>query len=99
MGHFVNSMNKKDISIGLEVYHTMFPHMGKGIVKQLRQKDFLGFPTSQKVRVEWHKLDGGVIEQWCRLSQLRKTFNQKKMDMLVDLAGPDYGKGKDGDTR
>ena len=75
-------MRRRDITIGSVVYHSVFPHYGKGVVLKSRVKDSLGYPTTERYLIKW---DGRDNEIWCRVSSLRKTFNQKKANLIAQL--------------
>lgn len=63
-------MNIRMIAKGMEIYHTIFPHWGMGIVLDFRTKDNLGYPTGRKVLVRWATSDKDI---WMRPGELRKT--------------------------
>jgi hypothetical protein len=63
-------MKRSELYVGVVVYHTVFPHWGRGVVTEVRYNDNLGLPTAYKFFVVW---DGVDREGWRRASELRKT--------------------------
>lgn len=65
-------MKLRELYVGAVVYHTLFPHWGRGVVEQMRRTDNLGLVTARRALVRW---DGGVNNNpaWMRASELRKT--------------------------
>ncbi len=78
-------MNRRDIYIGMTVYHTIFPHFGAGKVKATRRVDALGYRTAEGIQVEWPDKKEGNKVIWHHVGMLRKTFNQKKADLIAGL--------------
>jgi len=80
-------MRTRDLYTGTIVYHSLFVHWGKGKVIKIRQKDNLGYRTSKKYLVKWTsgRIKGVNDEVWCKASDLRKTFDEKKAKLLQSL--------------
>lgn len=76
-------MKRTDLGRGAIVYHVIFPHWGKGQVIEIRQT-LMGYKTAEKYLVLWNYIFGnGKQTKWCRIAELRKTFNQKKADLIA----------------
>lgn len=77
-------MNFKDIARDMIVYHSIFPQWGRGVVKDIRRVDALDFKTTDRILVEWEDLwNDQPFTNWCRVSELRKTPNKKKVEKIV----------------
>lgn len=75
------NMNRIDLYRGKKVFHCTFPHFGEGEVIDVRDKDFFGYRTSKKYKVRW----SNGKEIWQKASELRKTFNHKKADLIREI--------------
>jgi len=69
-------MRHKDLYLGAEVYHCIFPHWGKGIVVELFRT--IGGYRPKMYGVNWEHT-GKIL---CHADDLRKTFNKKKQQLL-----------------
>jgi len=72
-------VNKKDLYVGAVVYHSVFSEWGKGVVKQVRDKNDYrrrtdDFRDGKVVRylIEWESSEK-VAQIWCLASELNKT--------------------------
>ena len=83
-------MNKKDLQIGIKVYHNLMVRWGEGrLVKVDRNRDFCGF---KKINIYVCKFANREDVATCKASDLRKTPNRKRIQNLEELTGKTYTK-------
>ena len=76
-------MNRRDVTIGMTVYHGLFTHLGPGIVKDVCGTFGLeAMFEGRGIRVVVQFNDGKTPHR-LRLSQIRKTPNRKKIKEMV----------------
>lgn len=73
-------MKHKDIHTGMAVYHSLFVHWGKGVVKGVASTYYA---RGKRYAVCWENQEVGTTI--CRVNELRKTPNKKKQKQLQDL--------------
>lgn len=92
-------MNRRDITIGMTVYHNIFTHWGPGIVQRMSQPNLLESLFESKgyrVLVLWsHHPDPLRVQ----LKEIRKTPNRKKIRSMVALYQMRGVDAKDGGDR
>lgn len=71
-------MKHRDIKIGMTVYHSFFVHWGKGVVKAIATSLC---SSGKRYAIDWEN-QGKKI---CRIRDLRKTPNKKKIQELSDV--------------
>lgn len=63
-------MTDKEVRVGLQVYHSVFHHRGKGTVIDFRRMDQNKFPVRTNWKVRWSH--GELITTWERAHVLLK---------------------------
>jgi len=92
-------MNWRDIRPGVEVYHSLFTHWGKGIVEEVVGVGCLEAifeRGSKRIRVKFEGHDNVAV---VRLYELRKRPNRKKIKAMVAFHQQRGTKAEDGGDR
>ena len=75
-------MKRRDLKVGVTVYHPIFVFLGKGaVVDILSPKDFAGVTRTHRYVIEWTHGNGKKHKK-CRAGELKSTPNKTQIRTL-----------------